>query len=83
MMEALSETEFAPSVIEDSFYPNVFVDISKYIDKKIQIMEIYKNEMGNHPFPRSERNIRSLGTLRGATSGCEYAEGFMLIKEIK
>ena len=82
MMETLSETEFSSNIEKDGFIPNVFVDISKYIDKKIQIMEIYKNEMGNHPFPRSERNIKSLGTLRGATSGCEYAEGFMLIKEI-
>ena len=82
MMETLSETEFSSNVEKDGFIPNVFVDISKYIDKKIQIMKIYKNEMGSHPFPRSERNIKSLGTLRGATSGCEYAEGFMLIKEI-
>ena len=83
MMETLSETEFSSNVEKDGFIPNVFVDITKYIDKKIEIMKIYKNEMGNHPFPRSERNIRSLGTLRGATSGCEYAESFMLIKEIK
>ena len=43
MIETLSETEFAPSTKEDSFIPNVFVDISKYIDNKIEIMKIYKN----------------------------------------
>ncbi len=82
MMETLSETEFSSNVEKDGFIPNVFVDITKYIDKKIEIMKIYKNEMSSHPFPRSERNIRSLGTLRGATSGCNYAESFILIKEI-
>jgi len=79
MIETLSETEFAPSTKED---PNVFVDISKYMDKKIEIMKVFESEIGVHPFPRSERNLRALGTLRGATAGCEYAESFVLLKEI-
>jgi LmbE family N-acetylglucosaminyl deacetylase len=82
MMETLSETEFAPSTKEDSFLPNVFVNVSDFMDKKIEIMNIYRSECGEHPFPRSERNIRALATLRGATAGCEYAESFMLLKEI-
>ena len=82
MMETLSETEFAPSTKEDSFIPNMFVDITGFIDRKIEIMNHYKNEIGSHPFPRSERNIRALATFRGGTAGCEYAEGFMILKEI-
>ena len=81
-METLSETKFSLSTKEDSFIPNVFVDINDYMDKKIEIMKIYKGEMGMYPFPRSERNIKALATYRGATSGCEYAESFMLLKEI-
>ena len=83
MMETLSETEFSLSTKEDSFVPNVFVNISDYIDKKIEAMKIYKSEIGEHPFPRSEKNIRALATYRGATSGCDCAESFILIKEIK
>ena len=45
-------------------------------------MNIYESEIGKHPFPRSERNIKALATYRGATSGCDYAESFMLLKEI-
>jgi N-acetylglucosamine malate deacetylase 1 len=82
MIETLSETEFAPSTKEDSFIPNSFIDISEYMDKKIEIMKIFESEIAEHPFPRSERNLRSLGTLRGASSGCEYAESFVLLKEI-
>jgi len=83
MMETLSETEFALSIKEESFVPNVFVDISPYIGKKVEAMNIYKGEMGIHPFPRSEKNIKAISTFRGATAGCEYAESFMLLKEIK
>jgi len=82
MMETLSETEFAPSTKEDSFIPNVFVDIGAYMDKKIDIIKNYESEIEEHPFPRSERNLRALATFRGASSGCEYAESFMLLKEI-
>jgi LmbE family N-acetylglucosaminyl deacetylase len=82
MMETLSETEFSPSTKEDSFIPNTFVNISKYIDLKIQIMNVFKSEVSEHPFPRSEKSIRALNTFRGSTAGCEYAESFVLLKEI-
>jgi len=82
MMETLSETEFAPATKEDCFIPNVFIDISAYFDKKCAILGLYQQELGLHPFPRSIRNVTALATLRGATSGCDYAESFMLLKEI-
>ncbi len=63
MMETLSETEYSVSTKEDSFVPNVFIDISEYMGKKIELMNIYESEIGKHPFPRSERNIRALATL--------------------
>ncbi len=73
----------APSTKEDSFIPNVFVDISEFFEKKIEIMKVFESEIAPHPFPRSERNLRALATLRGAISGCEYAESFMLLKDIQ
>ena len=83
MMETLSETDFAPSIKKESFTPNTFIDISRYIKKKIQIMKVYKSEIKKHPFPRSEKSIRALATFRGSSSGCKFAESFMLLKEIK
>jgi len=82
MIEVLSETEFSLSMQDESFIPNVFVDITDFIDKKIEIMRVYKSELGVHPFPRSEKNVRALATYRGAASNCDYAESFMLLKEI-
>ncbi|MDY6845300.1 MAG: PIG-L family deacetylase, partial [Thermodesulfobacteriota bacterium] len=66
----------------NNFTPNMFVDITDFIDRKIEIMKIYKNELCEHPFPRSGRNIRALATFRGAAAGYEYAESFMILKEI-
>lgn len=83
MMEILSETEFAPSTKEDYFIPNYFVDITEHLDEKIKIMQIYSGEMGEHPFPRSEKGINALATLRGIQACCQYAEAFMALKIIE
>ena len=82
MYECLSETEFSPPLSENIFIPNYFVDITKFLDKKIEIMKIFETEIGAHPFPRSERNIRALASLRGASAGVESAEAFHALKII-
>jgi N-acetylglucosamine malate deacetylase 1 len=82
MYECVSETDFAPPLPENVFMPNYFVDISKYINEKIRIMKIYSGEIKEHPYPRSERNLRALATYRGAQCGTDYAESFMILKDI-
>ena len=82
MYECISETEFAPAIPERVFQPNYFVDISNYLDKKNEIMQVYQSELGEHPFPRSNKNIEALATFRGATVGVKFAEAFQLLKFI-
>ena len=82
MYETISETEFAPPFQGDTFMPNSFSDISRFIDKKCSIMKIYNSELGNHPFARSIDNIKALSVFRGATAGVKNAEAFAVIKEI-
>lgn len=82
MMEVLSETEFAPSIPAEFFVPNYYVDISEFFLNKIEILKIFENEIGKHPFPRSLKNIEALATFRGSAANCDYAESFMLLKEI-
>ena len=83
MYECLSETEFAPVLPEKVFLPNCYVDVTRHMNEKIQLMHIYESELGEHPFPRSERNIRALATFRGATCGVEYAEAFQILKSYR
>lgn len=82
LYECISETEFAPALPEKAFIPNYYVDITEFFQEKLEIMRIYESELGEHPFPRSERNIEALATFRGASVGVEYAEAFQLIKYI-
>jgi len=78
--ETLSETD-ASIGHRDSFDPNVFVDISDWLDEKIRVLKCYESELGEFPFPRSEEAVRALSQVRGAASGFVAAEGFMLMKE--
>lgn len=80
--ETPSETDFTMSSTRIGFQPNVFVDITPYLDMKIEIMKHYTGEMGAFPFPRSEKALRAHSSVRGAASGCFAAEAFMLLKEI-
>lgn len=80
--ETLSETEFGMNPDDRGFRPNVFVNITPYLNKKIEIMSIFNSEIGEFPFPRSERAIRALAEYRGSSSGCKASEAFMLLKEI-
>lgn len=79
--ETLSETDFTIDSDAIGFRPNIFNDISHYIERKIEIMNIYKSELAPHPFPRSEESIKALATLRGSAAGVKAAEAFMLLKE--
>lgn len=80
--ETLSETEFGINPAAGGFKPNVFVDVSEYLEEKIDIMSIYESEYGEFPFPRSERAIRALAEFRGSTVGCMAAEAFLLLREV-
>jgi len=82
LYECISETEFAPALPERVFMPNYFVDITPFHSHKLEIMKIYESELGEHPFPRSLRNMEALATFRGASVGVDYAEAFQMVKFI-
>jgi len=79
--ETLSETDWAPPSADDAFIPTVFVDISPYIEIKMQAMECYKSQLKDPPHSRSIDALRALARLRGSTIGFEWAEAFMLVRE--
>jgi len=65
-----------------SFVPNVFVDISEYIDKKLEAMSYYKTELREYPHPRSLEGLRLIAEERGLSVGLKAAEAFNLVREV-
>ena len=80
-MEILSETDYAVS--DNGFVPNYYVDISDYMEEKIDILKEYKSEIRPSPFPRNEEAIRGLAKYRAAACNVIYAEAFRLLKAIE
>ena len=78
MYEVLSETNFN-HLHNNSFKPNYYVDISKFIKKKLSILKIYKSEFKPHPFPRSEESVKALSIIRGSEAGFKFAEAFKIV----
>lgn len=82
LMETPSETDFVPAHVVQPFTPNLFVNITGHLEKKLDVMKIFESEVLPHPFPRSLDSIRALAVYRGGQAGCAAAESFMVIKEI-
>ena len=80
--ETLSSTEAAPCLADRNFAPNVFSDITPFIDRKVEIMDLFQTEVHPDPMPRGPSAIRALARYRGATVGVEAAEAFMLIRQL-
>lgn len=80
--ETLSETNWNAPYLITHFVPNVYIDISKYLDRKEEAMKIYNSQLKEFPHERSIESIRALAMLRGSTVTLKAAEAFILIREV-
>jgi len=80
--EVVSSTEWATPG-HNPFIPNVFIDISSYIETKQSALACYQTEMRIEPHTRSLKNIEYLARHRGHCVGMYAAEAFMMIRMLK
>ena len=80
--EVLSSTEWQTPGLSP-FEPNVYVDITDFIETKKQVLMAYTDEMRLPPHSRSIENALRLNKYRGNVIGKQYAEAFVLTRSIK
>lgn len=80
--EVLSSTEWSAPDATNVFIPNKFVDISDTIEKKLEALKCYQEEMRNFPHSRSLQSIEALAKYRGASVGKHAAEAFYVSRII-
>lgn len=80
--ETLSETEWGYPIGSDVFSPTVFINISNFLEKKLQAMSCFKTQLKPAPNSRSLLAVETLARHRGHTIGYTAAEAFVLIREI-
>jgi N-acetylglucosamine malate deacetylase 1 len=76
-----SSTEWTPAAT-NWFVPNWFVDITATLDRKLEAFACFETERRDYPHPRSERALRAHAEFFGASVGCEYAEPFVLVRNV-
>ena len=64
----------------NSFLANHYVNIEKYLNKKINALKCYETESRNYPHPRSEQAVIVLAQKRGVEIGFRAAEAFMILR---
>jgi len=80
--ETPSSTDQAPNVEPFMFMPNHYAVLDDLIEAKMSALEVYENELGEAPHPRSRESIRALARERGAECGAEEAEAFVLLRSV-
>ena len=78
-----SSTDWAPFTASRIFSPNWFVDISETIEVKLKAISHYSSEVPPYPHPRSLEAIRNQAKFWGSSIGFEYAEPFVLIRNLQ
>ena len=78
-----SSTEWAFQSFSPQFRPNVFVDISATLEKKIKAMQGYESEARPFPHPRSPEALRAAALSWGSVAALPAAEPFELIRSIR
>jgi LmbE family N-acetylglucosaminyl deacetylase len=79
-MEIPSSTE---QLWGSNFTPNHFVTLNDIdIERKIDLLSLYGDELQNDPGPRSAFGIRAYAAFRGVSSGSKYAESFRIMRSI-
>lgn len=81
VFETLSSTEW--NFNSPAFKPNVFVNIENELERKLEAMMCYKNEIRQYPHPRSQEGIKALARFRGLTVALKAAEGFQAVRIIR
>lgn len=79
--ETLSETHWNAPNIEPTFIPEIFIDITDDIEKKLKAMSFYVSQIQNNN-SRGLRAIRALAEFRGSQNGFKFAESFKLIRHL-
>ena len=80
--ETVSETNWYAAPTTPAFVPDVFIDISDTIDRKVDAFHAFKSQVRSFPDERSPETLRALATVRGSAVHLRAAEAFMHIRSI-
>lgn len=70
------------SLEREKFHPNLYVDISDFLDTKIEALEMHRSQMRPSIHHSSAENVRNLALTRGREISTQAAEGYMVLRMV-
>jgi LmbE family N-acetylglucosaminyl deacetylase len=83
MFETPSSTEWGSAVLAAAFQPNIFVDVSDFVDQKIKAFSCYTAEVRAYPHPRSLEALADRARYWGSIINRRAAEAFVLVRSTR
>ncbi len=80
--ETVSETNWYAAPTTPAFVPNVYVDISGTLERKLEAFAAFASQVRPFPDERSPETLRALAAVRGSTVHLRAAEAFMHMRSI-
>lgn len=81
--EVGSSTEWAFQRIEPVFRPGLFVDVSAFIETKLDALRAYQAEVRPFPHPRSPEAVAATARRWGSVVGVAAAEAFEVVRAVR
>jgi LmbE family N-acetylglucosaminyl deacetylase len=83
MYETPSSTEWGLSQMSSAFQPNVYVDITKFLETKLRAFSCYSAEICAEPHPRSLPALRERAHYWGSIVNRQAAEPFVSVRSLR
>ena len=80
--EVGSSTEYSVPPLGHPFLPNLYIDISNYMEVRQRMLDCYESDLRPAPFPRSLEVMTARAILRGSEIGVDAAEAFMEVRRL-
>lgn len=80
--ETPTETHLQSAHLRPSFEPNVWVDISDHLDRKLEALSQFRSQIVPAPGLRSLQALEALARWRGSQVGVSAAESFLMLRQV-
>ena len=70
------------SLEREKFHPNFYIDISGFIDRKLEALAMHRSQMRDPIHHSSVQNVEFIARVRGREVSVEAAEGYMVFRHV-
>lgn len=82
MVIGYDNTSLFWSLEREKFHPNFYVDISDFLEEKLQALSMHSSQMRDSIHHSSVQNVEYIARVRGREVSVDAAEGYMVFRQL-